>query len=88
MKVTQKVINIANQIAKNTERQRKLNAQLNVELEKMGVDYRTDDFALIFSYLENDCDAKLFFKYLESGLDAQSFIDKFKFENGEYKKDF
>lgn len=80
MKVTQKVINIANQIAKNTEKQRKLNAQLNAELDKMGLDYQTDDFALIFSCLENDCNAKLFIKYLESGLDAQSFIEYLEFD--------
>lgn len=80
MKVTKKVINIANQIAKNTEKQRKLNAQLNAELDKMGLDYQTDDFALIFFYLENDCNAKLFIKYLESGLDAQSFIEYLEFD--------
>ena len=68
MKVTQKVINIANQIAKNAERQRKLNAQLNVELEKMGVDMDTEEHREAIAHLECDCDAQSFIEYLEFDL--------------------
>ena len=42
MKVSQKVKDIANRIAKNAEKQKELNLKLNTELEKMGVDLGDD----------------------------------------------
>lgn len=68
MKVTKRLINIANQIARNAERQRKLNKQLNAELEKMGVDMDTEEHLEAIAHLECDCDAQSFIEYLEYDL--------------------
>ena len=50
MKVSQKVKDIANCIAKNAEKQRKLNLKLNTELEKMGVDLGDDRIIEVIAY--------------------------------------
>lgn len=68
MKVTKRLINIANQIARNAERQRELNARLNDELEKMGVDTDDDRITEVIAYLEGDCTAQPLIDYLEYDL--------------------
>lgn len=68
MKVTKRVIGIANQIAQNAEKQRKLNRQLNAELEKMGVNMDTEEHREAIACLECDCDAQSFIEYLEYDL--------------------
>ena len=65
MKVSQKVKDIANCIAKNAEKQRELNLKLNTELEKMGVDLGDDRIIEVIAYLEGDCSADDIIWYLE-----------------------
>lgn len=68
MKITKKVINIANQIAKNAKRQRELNARLNGELIKMGVDLNDGRIVELIAYLEGDCSTQPLIDYLEYNL--------------------
>lgn len=68
MKVTKRLINIANQIEKNAEKQRLLNKQLNAELERMGVDTDDDRITEVIAYLEGDCTAQPLIDYLEYDL--------------------
>ena len=64
MKVSQKVKDIANRIAKNAEKQKELNLKLNTELEKMGVDLG-DDRIEVIDYLEVDCSEDELIGYLD-----------------------
>lgn len=65
MKITQQLKNIANRIADNGRKQRELARQLNIELEKLGVNM--DDSGLIetMAYLEGDCSSSELIDYLE-----------------------
>lgn len=65
MKVPQKVIDIANRIAKNAKKQRELNSELNTELTKMGVDLDNEHITEVFAYLEGDCSSDELIGYLE-----------------------
>lgn len=67
MKVPKRVKEIADQIAKNAEKQRRLNTELAMLLEKMGV-ADNDDLVRAIAHLECDCDTKSFIDYLEYDL--------------------
>lgn len=65
MKIPKRVKQIAEQITRNAEKQRRLNAELNNILEKMGVDL--GDYRLLepIAALEGDCATDLLYAYLE-----------------------
>ena len=65
MKIPKRVKQVAEQITKNAEKQRKLNAELNKLLEKMGVDLGDRWLLEPIAALEGDCSTDLLFDYLE-----------------------
>lgn len=65
MKIPKRVKQIAEQITRNAEKQRRLNAELNNLLEKMGVDLGDDCLLEPIAALEGDCATDLLYAYLE-----------------------
>lgn len=65
MKIPKRLRQVAEQIARNAERQRRLNAELNNLLENMGVDLGNEDLTDPIAYLEGDCSPQPLFDYLE-----------------------
>ena len=65
MRVTKKIRNILERMAKNTIENRELNRQLNAELEKHGVDIDVAEFQDSMAYVEGDGDITQVITYLE-----------------------
>lgn len=63
MKIPKRVKQVAEQIARNAQKQRRLNSELNTLLEDMGVDI--DDALEVIGYLEGDCATDHLYNYLE-----------------------
>ena len=71
MRVTKKIRTILEKMAKNSMENRKLNRQLNEELEKNGVDINDPNFIENLAYVEGDCDISLVIGYLENDLESE-----------------
>ena len=65
MRIPKRLRQVAEMIAKNAEKQRRLNCELNTLLENMGIDIGNEDLTDPISYLEGDCSAQPLFDYLE-----------------------
>lgn len=65
MKIPKRVKQVAEQIAKNAEKQRKLNTELNKLLEEIGVDLGDCQLLEPIAALEGDCSTDLLYDYLE-----------------------
>lgn len=65
IKIPKKLKQIAEQITKNAEKQRKLNTELNKLLEEMGVDLGDRWLLEPIAALEGDCSTDLLYDYLE-----------------------
>lgn len=65
MKIPKRVKQTVEQIARNAEKQRRLNAELNNLLEEMGVDLGDCRLLEPIAALEGDCATNLLYAYLE-----------------------
>ena len=65
MKVTNKIRSILNRLADNAMENRRLNAMLNEEFERKGIDIGDGDFIDCMSYVEGDGDITQIIGYLE-----------------------
>lgn len=65
MRVTKKIRDIANKIADNARKQRRLTNQLTAELEKQGFDIDDKDVIWAWGFLEGDCSAEPLLGILE-----------------------
>lgn len=68
MKIPKRLKQVAEQIAKTAEKQKRLNRELSEMLDNLGVDtsgLSGDGFFSAIGYLEGDCDPQPLFDYLE-----------------------
>lgn len=65
MKVTKKIRNILERMAKNSMENRELNRRLTAELEKHGVDIDVVEFQESMAFVEGDGDITQVINYLE-----------------------